>query len=336
MGKASRIACIFTPGVLTIAALISIIFVGLGCTKASSSTLNDLYFLRVDLQNISNSNTKTASEVENILNEHGITSVSASQVSDLIKKLQDDSTLKDFYDIGLLGYCEGDITDNKYTVTSCSKPKAEFYFNPLTIWGLNSTTIKDELPDDYDKIINIYKNVSKWMYIAYLIAFIVTIVEIVVGFFAICSRWGSCVTTIVAFVGFLFTAAASITATVIFSVFRGSLGKTLDAYGISLSLGKNAYIATWFAVAFSLGALVFWTFSVCCCSGRSPYNHKNKDRGLIAEKAPYTYEPIGGQQPYGNQPYGYHTSYPPPPPGESYPMAPAHHQGEAYEPFRHS
>lgn len=47
MGKAGRIACIFTPYVLTIASLICIIMVGLGCTKASSSTLNDLYFIRV-------------------------------------------------------------------------------------------------------------------------------------------------------------------------------------------------------------------------------------------------------------------------------------------------
>jgi hypothetical protein len=47
MGKAGRVACIFTPYVLTIASLICIIMVGLGCTKASSSTLNNLYFMRV-------------------------------------------------------------------------------------------------------------------------------------------------------------------------------------------------------------------------------------------------------------------------------------------------
>lgn len=47
MGKAGRVACIFTPYVLTIASLICIIFVGLGCTKSSSNTLNDLYFMRV-------------------------------------------------------------------------------------------------------------------------------------------------------------------------------------------------------------------------------------------------------------------------------------------------
>lgn len=50
MGKAGRVACIFTPYVLTIASLICIILVGLGCTKASSSTLNNLYFIRVSDQ----------------------------------------------------------------------------------------------------------------------------------------------------------------------------------------------------------------------------------------------------------------------------------------------
>jgi hypothetical protein len=50
MGKAGRVACIFTPYALTIASLICIIMVGLGCTKASSDTLNNLYFIRVSDQ----------------------------------------------------------------------------------------------------------------------------------------------------------------------------------------------------------------------------------------------------------------------------------------------
>jgi hypothetical protein len=51
MGKAGRVACIFTPYVLTIASLICIIMVGLGCTKSSSDTLNNLYFMRVSSLN---------------------------------------------------------------------------------------------------------------------------------------------------------------------------------------------------------------------------------------------------------------------------------------------
>lgn len=47
MGKAGRIACIFTPYVLTLGSLICIVLVGLGSTNAHSSTLNKLYFFRV-------------------------------------------------------------------------------------------------------------------------------------------------------------------------------------------------------------------------------------------------------------------------------------------------
>lgn len=274
--------------------------------------------------------------MENILKQYGITSVNAQDVSDVLGKLQDDSTLADFYQIGLWGYCDGDINNNKTNVTECSKPKSEFYFNPFAVWGLDSSDIEGELPSDYKKVMNIYKTVSKWMFIAYIIAFSVTVAEIVVGFFAICSRWGSCVTTLFALFAFLFTTAASITSTVVFSIFKSSLGTTLKAYGISLSLGKNMFAATWLAVAFSLAALIFWTFSVCCCSGRSPYGHRNNGpRGITAEKAPYTYEPLGaGQVPYGQQ---QHTSYPPPAAhGGDYPMTNTNQRSNAYEPFRHS
>jgi hypothetical protein len=336
MGKAGRVACIFTPYVLTIASLICIIMVGLGCTKSSSDTLNNLYFMRIDLQNITSEGSETVTEIENLLEQYGITDVSAQNVSNVLSKLQQDSTLADFYQIGLWGYCDGDINNKKTNVTECSKPKSEFYFNPFSVWGLDSSDIKDELPSEYNKVMNIYKTVSKWMFIAYLVAFIVTIVEIVVGFFAICSRWGSCVTTLFALLAFLFTAAASITSTVLFSIFKSSLGTTLKAYGISLSMGKNIYVATWLAVAFSLGALIFWTFSVCCCSGRSPYGHRNNNtRGITAEKAPYTYEPLGaGQVPYGHQ---QPTSYPAPAAqGGQYPMTTTNQRSNAYEPFRHS
>ncbi|KAJ5174980.1 uncharacterized protein N7482_000857 [Penicillium canariense] len=336
MGKAGRVACIFTPYVLTIASLICIIMVGLGCTKASSGTLNNLYFVRVDLQNISSEGSKTTTEIENILSEHGITSVTSSEVSDVLSKLQEDSTLADFYQIGLWGYCDGAINNNTANVTECSKPKSEFYFDPFYVWGLEDSDVKDELPSDYTKAMKVYKAVSKWMFIAYLVAFIVTIVEILVGFFAICSRWGSCVTTFFAVLAFLFTTAASITSTVLFSVFKSSLSSTLDAYGITLTLGKNIYAATWLAVVFSLAAVIFWTFSICCCSGRSPYGNRNNNnaRGITAEKAPYTYEPLGaGQHPHGHQ---HNTSYPPPAAhGGEYPMTNTNQRSNAYEPFRH-
>lgn len=47
MGKGGRVLCIITPYALTIASLVCLIMVGLGCTNSSSGTLNNLYFFRV-------------------------------------------------------------------------------------------------------------------------------------------------------------------------------------------------------------------------------------------------------------------------------------------------
>lgn len=49
MGKGGRMICIFTPYVLTIAALICLIVVGLGSTDNGTDSLRDLYFFRVCL-----------------------------------------------------------------------------------------------------------------------------------------------------------------------------------------------------------------------------------------------------------------------------------------------
>ncbi|CAP94829.1 hypothetical protein E8E15_005629 [Penicillium rubens] len=340
MGKAGRVACIFTPYVLTIASLICIIMVGLGCTKASSDTLNNLYFIRLDLSNISQGSAVT-SEITDRLADAGITSVTAEEVSATIQTFQNDGNIADFYDIGLWGYCEGDSTNGKDTVSKCTDPKAQFYFNPSSILGMSEAQLEKELGSGMKKTMNVYKAVSKWMFIAYLVAFIATCAQVLLGIFAIFSRWGSCVTTIVSIVSFLFTLGASLTSTIMFSIAKGSLGTALKVYGVQVDLGKNIYVATWLAVAFSLAATIFWMFSTCCCSGRSPYGHKDRHntRGSItAEKAPYTYEPIGAAHPpFGSQQpqHGYSTSYPPPHHNDI-PMTHNNQQSSAYEPFRHA
>jgi hypothetical protein len=334
MGKAGRVACIFTPYALTIASLICIILVGLGCTNKDSSTLNDLYFFRADLQNFTSSSS-TKSEISQILNEAGV-SASSSNLTALLDEAEKEVGLKDFYSIGLWGYCDGSISGNStFNTTECSKPVAEFWFNPIQVWNLNGTGVENMLPSGLEKALNIYKGVSKWMFIAYIVAFAATIAELVVGVFAICSRWGSCVTSLISGIAFLFTTAASVTSTALFATLTGTFNDALKSYGITGQMGKNIYVTTWLAVAFSLGASLFWVLSSCCCSGRSPYNHRDRSPRVTAEKAPYTYEPIGpqGAQPYGN-PYS-NTTYPP---------APAHHgsnvpmqnmRTNAYEPFRH-
>jgi len=107
-------------------------------------------------------------------------------------------TLDDFYQVGLWNYCEGEINhDGKEHITYCSPRKANFWFDPIAVWELGNTTASDVFPEDMKKGLETYHKIAAWIFTAYLIAAILTLAEFVVGIFAIFSRWGSLVTTIV-------------------------------------------------------------------------------------------------------------------------------------------
>lgn len=105
--------------------------------------------------------------------------------------------LKDFYQVGVWNYCEGDITDGKETITYCSKRQNYFWFNPMDIWKLNNETAQKVFPDEMQKGLDAYHKVSRWMFTSFMIAVALTVGEILIGISAIFSRWGSFVTTIV-------------------------------------------------------------------------------------------------------------------------------------------
>ncbi|KAL4784553.1 SUR7/PalI family-domain-containing protein [Aspergillus varians] len=336
MGKAGRFVCIFTPYVLTIAALICLIIVGLGSTEGGSNSTRDLYFFRADLRELNGSRT-IQNSVSDVLDNLNL-SVDDGDIGSALDEVQKYFNIPDFYNIGLFGYCEGNITSkNNYAVSNCSSPKAEFWFDPVKVWNLKTLGLQNALPSDVQDSLNIYKNVSKWMSIAYIIAFVATGLEILLGITAIFSRWGSCVTTLISIAAFLFTAAASATSTAMFVIVTGVFNDKIKPYGIKGSMGRNIYAATWLATAFSLAAALFWAISSCCCSGRSPYNHRHgRNRGDInAEKAPYTYEPVGSAHPSPQPPF-----YPSDAPQYDAPQYPtpkyqAPDHTTSYEPYRH-
>jgi hypothetical protein len=89
-------------------------------------------------------------------------------------------------------------------VTDCTGRQTSFWFNPVEVWGLNNTQVSDVFPKKLNDGLRVYEKVSKWMFTAYAVAFFATVAEVVVGFFAILSRWGSFVTYIVAAVSVFF------------------------------------------------------------------------------------------------------------------------------------
>jgi len=68
-----------------------------------------------------------------------------------------------------------------------------------------------------------------------------------------------------------------------FSTLSGALKTLLNPYHIKVDIGTRALAITWIATALSIGATLFWLFSICCCSGRSNPHHrsnKEKNKGL--------------------------------------------------------
>ena len=325
MGKAGRFACIFTPMALTIASLVCLVLVGLGGTNKSNATYNNLYFFRA------NTSTITVDPKDLSLPSNELTNAILGQTTSAVKEALH---VYDFYHVSLWNYCAGNFTNaasngsSSDNVTYCSAHTNEFWFNPVDVWGLNNTGVDQLFSKELRDGLSAYQTTAKWMFVAYVVALIATLVEILVGFFALFSRLGSLATTIVSSVSSLFFVAFALTSTILYSVLTGTFNDALTKYDIHGNLGHDIYVLVWLGAAFSLGAGVFWLFSSCCCSGRSDrIKGYGDDRGSRDHK----YDRVGSPMPL--QGYGQ-------PAAAGYPSS--HHMGPvgaqrqtSYEPFRH-
>ena len=332
MGRAGRFACVFVPMALTIGSLVCLVIVALGGTNKNNNFYNRLYFFRANTSHISVDpsllNLPSNSLTDTILND--TTSVARSALG-----------VKDFYHVSLWNYCSGDFQTNSSGsvtdhVTYCSPHQNEFWFNPVEVWGLNNTGIDHFFSRELRDGLNTYKTVAKWMFVAYLVALISTIAEILVGFLALFSRLGSLATTIVSTISSLFFIAFALTSTILYATLTGTFNDALKRYDIHGSLGRSIYVTIWLGVLFSLASGLFWLFSSCCCSGRSDKIRRYGDGPARSrfrdQQGPYQYERVesplrGGQQ------KGYQSG-----PGYQVPHMPLNNVGNsstAYEPFRH-
>jgi hypothetical protein len=183
MGRAGRIACIFTPFALSIASLVCLILVMTGGLDKKSSTLDRLYFFRTDLRGLYNTALPPGDNTKDMA------------LSNALQKVKNDDSVKDFYSIYMWNYCAGNtILPNDFSV--CSKAKADWSFDLIKAWNLNGTGMEYAFPKELTDGLKVYEHVSKWMYYAYLFATIATVLELLVGISAIFSRWGSFATTI--------------------------------------------------------------------------------------------------------------------------------------------
>lgn len=309
--------------VLTLVSLGFLITVSLGGTNKSNGTLNNLYFFRANTSDIDVAGVDLPDIVLQYLNTSAPTTTATN------------TTIYDFYRVSLWNYCAGDFNNNtKDHVTFCSKHTNEFWFNPVEVWGLNQSVADQLFGKQLTDGLKAYRAVAKWMFIAYVVAIIATAVEVLVGFFALFSRWGSLATTIVSSISSFFILGFALTATILYATLTATFNTALKKYNIHASVGHNIFVLLWLAVAFSWAAGLFWLFSSCCCSGRSDkikgYGDNAGKKGMKAERTPYTYErvesPFLGQGGNAGPTSAYH---------QNVPMDNMGHKATAYEPFRH-
>jgi hypothetical protein len=214
MGKAGRLACIFTPMALTIASLLCLAIVLSGQAYQKSDLSKELFFFKVRFPNSASSpNPRDSPSPANSDTDYaqadttgfknnpktfeklpeGVTPEAVEQM----KVAASAGNMRDIYQVGFWNYCEADLKDGKEENWHCTDRQNYFWFNPFQVWKLENTSIQAGFPEDFQKGIDTYHKVSRWMFISYMVALVLTIAEILVGISAIFSRWGSLVTTIV-------------------------------------------------------------------------------------------------------------------------------------------
>ena len=330
-----RVLCVGLPFGLTLASLVCLLIAML-----AGITDKNLDMFEVKTQNFSVSSS-SLKNFEDLLKREPDTghfsaltaaalNGAATSTSTSVNITAADLGLADSYKISLWNYCA--TTGSK---TTCSKGKFNWASSELNTTNIttlaSSTGTNVTLPKEIRDSLKTFTVVSKWTEVVYIIAFIASVLEIVVGLLGFCSRMGSCCTFIVS--GFSTTAVivASIMATVMSSVVVGAIESAAKAYGAKASLNTNFLAVTWLAAAFSIGAGLFWLFSICCCAAD---HHKSKRRSAgDGEKL----LPTGGsgyqrvEDPHG---FDANTAYGPQTQGIHTHQQPIGRQG-AYEPYSH-
>lgn len=179
-----------------------------------------------------------------------------------------DLGLADAYIVSLWNYCEVSSDGSK----TCKKAS----YN----WAANATDSFQEmindvassmgenitLPSSIKTAMNTFSTISRWTEIVFIIAFIALAFEIVLGFFANCSRAFSCCTAIIGMFATVAVIAAATLATATAAVVVAAVEGTAKAYGVTGSLNNRFLSAVWIAAAFAIAAGFFWLFTICCCS----------------------------------------------------------------------
>lgn len=349
---AGRFACVALPIALTIASIVCILIAMLaGVTDKSLSLFT------VDTANLSMSSSTIANLVdardaapEPSPTLHGLGDLTNEALNTASSIAAGDNItastlgLADEYKVSIWAYCA--VTGGK---ANCTGMKFDWASSELNATALTGTaggqTVTVNLPSEVRGALKTFIQISKWTQVVYIIALVAAAIVLVCGLFAICSRLGSCCTSIIAGIATAAITIASVMATVQASVVVGALKSTAKMYGVDAEFNTRFLAVTWLAVAFSLGAGLFWLFSMCCCA--SDHKSSKNKSSLFSKRRSHADDsekliPTGAYQRVGDEHHGYagqqqgiYNNAP----EYGVPMhnvKPAHRGNGAYEPYAHT
>lgn len=196
-----------------------------------------------------------------------LTNIIPSSVGDitLVNSLARSLGLHDFYQVGLWSFCEG---YNHEGITSCSSPRALYWFNPVEILLnelLAGATIA--LPAEINNILNLIKIASHLMFGFFLTGLCMNFVNIFLAPIVLYSRWWSLPFSIWTFISALLTTAATVIATVMFVIFKNVI-TSQPGLNIGAGLGIQMFVFMWIATAFAVFGWLVQLGLACCCASR--------------------------------------------------------------------
>lgn len=340
--RAGRFACVALPIILTIAAIIAFLIATL-----SGIAHNSLYIFTINLEDLN----FDSIDVGDIASDLGldISGRDAQQIETRQSGEGIASTLNfgNKYEVTLWGYCEiRDKRGEDGTERNCIDGEynwASKHLNTSFISDLAGVAGADiQIPDEIDTALNIFKTVTRYTEIAFIVALCVLGLELLLGIFASCTRVISCLVWLIGLAAIVLCVVAAGLATAMGAVVVGAVEATAEQYGVRGSINTNFLVCIWIGAAFAIAASLFWLFTICCCKpehGRNKNKHLDDNEKLMPTGG---YYPVGGTGMNDHEVNtghgGYHNQFQPGY-GQEYSHAPSYYSAgrsdAGYEPYSH-
>lgn len=183
--------------------------------------------------------------------------------------------LADKYEVSLWGYCrinnKGDRDCTHAKFNWASKLNTDVLDDIV-----HQSGVKLELPDELDDALNVFKKVSKWTQIAFVICLLALGIELIVGFFANFTRVISCLIWLWAGITACVVIATAALATVTATVIVGGVEAVGHKWNADATINTSFLATIWIGAAFAIAASSMWIFTICCCKPESRSDRKKK------------------------------------------------------------